>query len=216
MMIISKYKDYYDYLQGIYGVDELKVLDRRSENPYLKPRFIQFPDDDKYCHYTFAICGELYDIFEWNGKLYHTYEEFVELSKLHEEEINITYKGQRYSYKKDGKFSWLSKDLTEKIWDEMQGRKTNANHTQRKPILVDVNYGTRYYSERRYDWNDSVVLDEFKFIKKLSAEEIWVKLDIFLGWLNDNPEKVSNITNEEKIKTKGFDIKKSFRHRKNK
>src|SRR5687768_13290674 len=28
MRIISKFKDYYDYLQGIYGVDEKKVLDR--------------------------------------------------------------------------------------------------------------------------------------------------------------------------------------------
>ena len=27
MKIISKYKDYYDYLQGIYGVDEKLILD---------------------------------------------------------------------------------------------------------------------------------------------------------------------------------------------
>lgn len=28
MRIISKFKDYYDYLQGIYGVDEKLILDR--------------------------------------------------------------------------------------------------------------------------------------------------------------------------------------------
>jgi len=29
MKILGKYKDYYDYLQGIYDVDPLLVLDRR-------------------------------------------------------------------------------------------------------------------------------------------------------------------------------------------
>ena len=30
MKIIDKYKDYYDYLQGIYGQDPLAVYDRRG------------------------------------------------------------------------------------------------------------------------------------------------------------------------------------------
>jgi hypothetical protein len=30
MKILSKYKDYYDYLTGIYGEDPLIILDRRS------------------------------------------------------------------------------------------------------------------------------------------------------------------------------------------
>lgn len=33
MRILSKYKDYYDYLQGIYGIDEKKILDRTSYKP---------------------------------------------------------------------------------------------------------------------------------------------------------------------------------------
>ena len=36
MKILSKYKDYYDYLQGVYGVDEKIVLDRRDfSKPYI-------------------------------------------------------------------------------------------------------------------------------------------------------------------------------------
>ncbi len=30
MIILSKYKDYYDYLVGIYGRDENKIFDRRE------------------------------------------------------------------------------------------------------------------------------------------------------------------------------------------
>ena len=33
MKIISKFKDYYDFLQGIYGVDPLLVLDRTKGTP---------------------------------------------------------------------------------------------------------------------------------------------------------------------------------------
>jgi len=95
-----------------------------------------------------------------------------------------------------------------------KGRKTEINKKLRKPILVDIETHGRFYPKRNYDWFDNIILDEFKFIKKLTPQEIYGKLDTFLGWLNDNPEKVSDISNEEKIKTKGFDIKKSFRHRK--
>lgn len=37
MKIISKYKDYYDYLSGIYGIDEKKVLDRTQFKSYIIP-----------------------------------------------------------------------------------------------------------------------------------------------------------------------------------
>ena len=33
MKIISKYKDYYDYLQGIYGIDNNLILDRIKFSP---------------------------------------------------------------------------------------------------------------------------------------------------------------------------------------
>lgn len=35
MKIISKYKDYYDYLKGIYGEDPLLILDRRTSTNYI-------------------------------------------------------------------------------------------------------------------------------------------------------------------------------------
>ena len=44
MKIISKYKDYYDYLSGIYGEDPLKILDRREVDPSDNIRTIVFCD----------------------------------------------------------------------------------------------------------------------------------------------------------------------------
>lgn len=41
MKIISNYKDYYDYLVGIYGVDQKVVYDRRfSGNPFDQSTFV--------------------------------------------------------------------------------------------------------------------------------------------------------------------------------
>jgi hypothetical protein len=35
MKIISKHKDYYDYFQGIYGVDKMKILDRGDQKIHI-------------------------------------------------------------------------------------------------------------------------------------------------------------------------------------
>jgi hypothetical protein len=42
MRIISKFKDYYDYIQGIYGVDEKLILDRTTfyKMPYVPTDYI--------------------------------------------------------------------------------------------------------------------------------------------------------------------------------
>jgi len=209
MKIISKYKDYYDYLQGIYGVDNMKVLDRRSDNPYTKLETIVDSNKDRVYHYIFAICDELYDVFYRNGILYHTYDEYVKLCNLHSENITISYKNQRYEYNNNNRYGSIH--ISKDIWDELQGRKININSKKRNPILV---YEEPMKFIRNYDYNDNVILSDFKFIKKLDAKSIYTKLDTFLGWLHDNPEIKSVITNDEKIKSKGFDIKKSFRHRK--
>lgn len=44
MKIIDRYKDYYDYLSGIYGIDELVIFDRR-ENFVLQNDSLEFPDE---------------------------------------------------------------------------------------------------------------------------------------------------------------------------
>lgn len=53
MKIISKFKDYYDYLQGKFGIDEKKVLDRTKFYNYG-----DFADSAEYI--TLNFCGKLY------------------------------------------------------------------------------------------------------------------------------------------------------------
>lgn len=67
MKIISKYKDYYDYLTGIYGIDNNLVLDRRVGDtiPYLHEGFRlyvagwivegYYDKDSEKCYYGKAL-----------------------------------------------------------------------------------------------------------------------------------------------------------------
>lgn len=67
MKIISKYKDYYDYLSGIYGIDEKIVLDRTiSKNS---------PNVEFYSHWNrkivLYIAGYVIECLCIDGKFYY-------------------------------------------------------------------------------------------------------------------------------------------------
>lgn len=50
--------------------------------------------------------------------------------------------------------------------------------------------------------------------KFISAEEIYQQISAFIGYLKDHPEIPNKQTDLEKVQSHGFDLKKSFRHRK--
>lgn len=72
MKILSKYKDYYDYLQGIKGMDEKLILDRTKGTVLSPSSFAEAPTDRwiPYSdHYPLIICGIRYDIVNYKGSL---------------------------------------------------------------------------------------------------------------------------------------------------
>ena len=81
MKIISKFKDYYDYLSGIYGIDEKLVLDRTNFTPTLK-----YYNNDHYSLVRFIICDKMIEGI-WNGN------EFI-----YGNEIYTFFKDSRPSY----------------------------------------------------------------------------------------------------------------------
>ena len=72
MKIISKYKDYYDYLSGIYGEDPLKVLDRREVDPSDNIRTIVFCDKI----YIKEIKGKTVKLYPHRVSQRNTYEKY--------------------------------------------------------------------------------------------------------------------------------------------
>lgn len=196
MKIISKWKDYYDYLSGIYGIDELMVYDRRG----LFSKH-DTATDWRYVEHKFAICNNLYTMFEYKGEFYHTYEEILQLDRLLREDRKQTVLGY---YRDDTPDHWSR----EESWWKKHNCPINVNKKFRQPLL----HSTRYSSE----FNDGVIpmLSSYNFHKVLSAEEIYQQIYAFISWMKDHPEIPNKQTDLEKLDSHGFDRRKSFRHRK--
>lgn len=102
-------------------------------------------------------------------------------------------------YEKEGRFG---RDLT-------NGIPTDINKKFRKPVVKgEYRYG-------KIEWEEGdPILSSFGFHKVLTDRIVYIEVETFLGWLVDNPPLPDNQTNKEKITGHGFDLKKSFRHRK--
>lgn len=185
MIIISKEKDFYDYFVGIYGRDEKKVFDRRCcvTKPYNDDEL--FPKDEK----DFRINATTKD-----GKPYIK-RVFAILSYIYDIEyhvdksivLKVCYEDQ-HTYWRDTKF-------------KRNKRQTTLNRDKRFPMLLKIDNN---------HW-EPIIMKNYLLNKVFNADDIYRGLDLFLGYLVDNPEKPDNQTNDDKIVSGGFDMKTSFR-----
>lgn len=199
MKIISKHKEYYDYLTGIYGIDELLVYDRRTDLLF-KPI-----ESDSIIEYKFAICNKIYYIIQYNKNFYHTIDELTELN-------NILIKENIGCISNSGFSKYISpfykKDIN--IIHKILNYETNVNKINREPVLVST--VKSFYKDVDLDWSIPF-LSEFNFARWIEPTDIYNEISQFISWLKDNPQIPNNQTNKEKILSHGFDFKKSFRHR---
>jgi hypothetical protein len=199
MKILSKYKDYYDYLVGIYGIDEKLVLDRTK---FDVPQYSDVV--------TFYICGKVIDGY-YDAKEERFYfgndifKKFPKENKKHNkwhfkfigndiddsnEVVRIPVDGSRFS---------LYANLS--ILDD----KKFINEKMGCPIICS----NKLYFDKDSTYYFFPKLDETGIIKVLPPHEIYILLSEWLG-----REKVinDNRTNDEKIVSAGFDKKISFRN----
>lgn len=186
MKIISKYKDYYDYLQGIYGIDDKVILDRREGVCFPNNRF-WYPGVKQYDKDIIYICGNAYDVASdtkgnrFVGKML--------LSLKHK----LDRKGEKIYLKESNGFS---------IPFHIAPYKTDFNEKYNCPILKSSIYNDIERFPR---------LSDFNIQKILSAEDIFHML---YTWIESHKiiDPKDNRTNNEKIISAGFDLKSSFRN----
>lgn len=190
MRIISKFKDYYDYLVGIYGIDPVLTLDRRY--PDLVHCAPETLDRDKLVGKTFAIAGKRYRLYYYKDKVYYTLQECKKLVKMNTPPM-----------------SWNSHtpDTTQKGWDKSNGVPIKANIKYRNPVLMSSG------GHRNEEWFP-IVMSEWGLPKALSPEDAYREISGFMGYLVDHPPLPDTQTNIGKLEAHGFDKKISFRHRK--
>lgn len=199
MKIISKYKDYYDYLQGIYGIDEKIVYRRSTYNPFsigdgvnsYKPHFLvdKLSNANKIIPYTFAICGKLYSVMWCAGKLVTSHKEL----EIRKSELNLTSVNGYADYLK-GSVHF--------------GRSTNVNADLNCPIVLLNNDRWGRVT------NKGVLnpkLSDFEFNRVIGPEDMYLSISEFLS---REPEIKDTRTNDMKIESYGFDKITSFRNKK--
>jgi len=181
MKIISKYKDYYDYLMGIYGQDPLIVLDRRDSTV---PTFFSF----ETVPVTLYICDKQYEGVAIGTNVYFG-------DKL--EPFNV-------SPYKESDVCWIKNRDNKHLIIHKKPIKTDVNSKYNCPILMHNRYS---YSndDRHYKFP---VLAQLNIASVLPPEQIWLELVDFLTKKDVVEDKR---TNKEKIINAGFDLKESFR-----
>jgi hypothetical protein len=198
MRIISKYKDYYDYLTGIYGEDPKLVLDRRvSEQHMFWP---SFPEK-----IVLHICDKIVEGF-WDSESFYFGETLGKFGKINTEnkldwferssdKVFVPYVGVHFksTYGSGTELRKINVETT----DDLQKRNTklgcpilfNGEKFEKFPILGKMNVG-------------SVLPPEV--IYKMLVDWLSARNSAF----ENRPDTRSDV---DKLISRGFDKKESFR-----
>jgi len=211
MRIISKHKDYYDYLGQIYGIDNKIVYYRKS---FTADHINSFHRDDVYYpneKNKLNVNVTLSRFFVWFcDKMYPAVE--VSYTVEHKNQLGNPIQGYTdYSYTfydfEELKSKWKN-NINWKSWDEdnyeehfkvQSNRKLNTEFNS--PQIVTV-------SSNKIDID--VILKDYDFQKIMTPEQAFQKVSMFVGAKPDPPQQIP--TDMHRFVAKGFDKKTSFRN----
>lgn len=234
MKIISNFKDYYDYLQGIYGQDEKIVYERivaTKNNGYKrddkwvkqghKPDHSVLTND--YYFYRLAICGLLYCVYYYNKKFYF-FSKSEQSSRgyltggyyirriMGQKNLTPNEKLIKELFSKMGtsKREFIT-DNRDKFADDLYYiqdhlTETNINEKENCPVIL-LNATARYRSEGTAGVKN-VKLSDYGIPQIVSPNDMYITIS---GFLSREKKIVDKRTDIEKLTSKGFDKKTSFR-----
>jgi len=203
MKILSKYKDYYDYLTGVWGEDPKLVLDRREFDT------ISLVENTVYHIYigNFKI-----EAFYRDGALHYG----DKLKEFEKAEPYSKYYTKPISYKTHA-------NIVTKSWIDARGR----NRIDTKWVNTVVVEGTGKVTVKencpiivkQESANGSNIVHSFKYVKLedlglakfVDATDTYRMISEWLANRVDEMELTTSTTDEQKIENKGFDKKTSFR-----
>lgn len=203
MLIISKEKDYYDYLSGVYGVEPNLVYDRRTPDSYS----LAYGD-------ALIVCGKVYELYTYEGITYHgeeletiklvsnsrDYYGYSNIGEIRKKSNLVKVPGERFNRYND--WNWVTKDSYDDPF--------NLNVELDSPIIIlPLNkYTNRNFNNCSLNPN----LSKLNLASIIPPEEIYISISTWLG-IRIERFKESSIptTDSQKIVNKGFDLKSSFR-----
>ena len=193
LIIISKRKDYYDYLTGIYGRDEKKVFNRRDDIIASEIYFEDVIRWRNYNIYDILICNRRYRVEQVSKGVW-------ELHKFHKDHTDMRGNNKHF---RESQVAGLP-DYVYYIDSSYNSLKEG------QPIRM---FGT--YHKNRSCVDATPILSTFGIPAVYEAVELYANIDMCLGHFLSLKETRSVQNDEEKLLAKGFDNKISFRNQKN-
>ena len=191
MILLKRRLDYYDYLVGIYGRDENKVFNRKED---LTSDELDFDKSAKWRNfniYDLYICNRMYRVEQIAKGVW-------ELHKFHK--VNTDYAGRRRHYRES---------QVSKLRDFEYYIPRPPEMLTDSPIAM-----TGTFHRRSYFVGITPILRTFGIPSVLSAEELYSEIDMYISNRMTLNEVRSEQSDKNKLLSKGFDDKISFRHRK--
>lgn len=216
MKILSTYKDYYDYLTGVWGEDPLLVLDRRDFKNISKDRY-EFSDTTIRRVFIGNHCVQF---LSKNRELYFgdSIPEVLGKGIKKAEEINIF---QRPSIEEKYGMKW--EDLVEHGLHQIDGIYSRSSHTEillkpfpcKRPKYLPENVviGMGSFEKEDLYWDLKYpILKDIGVNKLVPPETVYQWIVEYLSEQKNKQEFTPDLrTDIQKIEGKGFDRKSSFR-----
>lgn len=200
MKIIDNKKDYYDYLMGIYGIDEKIVYDRRDS--ITKEYFCK-----SKCYSWYPNENPFDSAYEMTLRVGNMQYKFVR-----NKDTDYKWDMPKIAYR--GYYRGYSRQV-ETITNPMRISDEELEHWKENdcPIVLTISYSRDYWWNRGSDIVvRNPILSTFGVIPKfIPANEIWENVYDFISHRNDK-KIVDNRTDVEKLEAHGFDKRNSFRN----
>ncbi len=199
MKIISKYKDYYDHLSGVWGEDPKLILERTKEFVWSFPRY----GGCEMFVLTFVIGGNMVQIYH-NGEDFHFGEDIKQFdtsNKWNNKEghyrVNIGYI--------DGRQNSMY------VVDGVKSGYEFLNDKYKCPILY--NSESWYCSDiTKEDFSTYPLLSSTPITKFVDATDVYRWIQEYLAKKVDQSQaRQDNLSDVQRLVNKGFDKVTSFR-----
>ena len=209
MLIVSKTKDFYDFMVGKWGIDR-KVIYNRGDSKLTDFKYYKacIGIEEYKSYWTFGYIPQKDRQGNWIRQKYHYFNEPKCYAILwtgdthYVREVMLYYDHEGVLHSDWQPFSGKQRCLYGITDVELQ-LKRNSN----APIyfeLCDYNFTTKYILE-------NPILEGSKFVSFLNSEQVYLDIYSYISRHNEKEIK-DNRTNAEKIVCNGFDKKISFRN----
>jgi hypothetical protein len=218
MRIISPFKDYYDHIAYIYGGGDPKIVYERRKRiadedlQFSSERVLCNANNDKYLNSVSPVKSK--------GTLCVAGRIFILLHDTETNEVFVHNPKKRDDYVRYG-YSIFAKKKREKEYDltEVNYGATVLSKLAKAPVFL---LKETIYNHSAREWTHVIdkntpILATIGLAPIYPPEQIYQDLAYFItNLMNDSPDMMptTNQPDKQKIEAHGFDLKKSFRHRK--